>query len=1382
MLLRSQFPKDFPRIASFLPNKSAGECVAFYYDTKHVAGYKHRLKAVNASQRRRGPRNQWLHACGAARDIGVPLHLDVVRGYSAAGRIISAVGRSSDVAFSRLLIHPGPYARVHALHRFATFLLPLNLPSRGAGTAGCGAVSGGGDGFEAAISNGADPFGRRNEFMLCYGTGVASLPWGSRFGVVAAAADRICADAGAIDTLALLPSATAAAAGAGAGVGASLVRVFMGADALTRAENGRGGASNSSPKAGVGLTGALSLRHAAWTGIFTNDRPTELVPPSATPLAWTLLGGVGSGPGASTAAFFPMSPAVSAAIAASVLLAAIVSVTPASLLGAGLEPAGDDSSSDSDESDEESDEDSGARRGSRGAEQAVSLRRLAAILVGGPPPQLVGGSSAGAAARARGALATRGGARAPARRGGGAASRGGGAVLSAGASTPLGPPHWSRGLVKAWLSLLAKCLPLALLPASATSDPRTTGFQWRLLAGALSTGCSFTPAVGTSRLPAALRNFFAEAAGAVAVVVSSMPVSCSAPLTASVQLANAVFPILAVGASGCAVSQGHSALRDLAVSLLESAAEACLVRGAAVVPASSPRPFSASAPQSPLPAKSGSNGGSAAMPQTPSAERPDSTSLVVAASAALADRSADVVTTYAATIAIREAPVVGSYTAVPARCASAVTAAASTKIASATVNAELLASSVGPFAAPLMLAAALPPSVPSALSSVSATPRGGSGLSSSSAAGPAWLPPSTVTLRFFDPLRAMHAAVGPGDVAGVPSAQVSAAFPRRLVESFVLPPAATEDFVRRRLPALARAFTVRGSDTEDDDACAVGVARGKKASRLGAAAVAPTMLPAPAPAPRLSVLLSTLLCLPPDGVPPRHYAPDPEAARRRDRGFVDPEALEALPDLAGGLQGAAGAVVSHRGGPSGGKKRAAAAAAHAAPAVKNHPSTDAGAAAAALPAPETGTDCDPTGSTAVASASSGVQAVARWVPEEREAFISGLKVHGRNWHLLQTVLPSKTPLQIRNYFQNNRVRLGLDALISQAEGTDGPASDGVRVSPFMSDGAVSESEAASAAPTKQRADRASDVDADATRAPDVSAAAGAVDDRDSDAGASGYEFGVDDFTNGDDNGSDRDSSESALSSPATDGDEGDDSAVLPMDRLEARERLPYHHEECIEEALEPPAASAIDEDTGDYPYEDGEDASEYGGGGEGSELGVEHAASSVGLKRRRPFSSDEDGGEGGSGDGAYGNDRAYGDDAAHGETFYREEGSSAQIDRHRGHSYEDVDETNVASLQLPSRDTGFACSEGVGYGDADEGDEPYFGKPAEEGEPADESAGLSDVAGAGQDSSSVSGVPEALMEAAMLAAAAGRGAGFGLAAYAPGPGADSGDDAPTGGA
>ena len=65
-----QYPKDFSLISSFLPYKSTQDCVAFYYNTKPAAEYKHKLKAQSVALRRRSSRNGWALAVQAFEAVG----------------------------------------------------------------------------------------------------------------------------------------------------------------------------------------------------------------------------------------------------------------------------------------------------------------------------------------------------------------------------------------------------------------------------------------------------------------------------------------------------------------------------------------------------------------------------------------------------------------------------------------------------------------------------------------------------------------------------------------------------------------------------------------------------------------------------------------------------------------------------------------------------------------------------------------------------------------------------------------------------------------------------------------------------------------------------------------------------------------------------------------------------------------------------------------------------------------------------------------------------------------------------------------------------------------------------------------------------------------
>jgi len=44
-----------------------------------------------------------------------------------------------------------------------------------------------------------------------------------------------------------------------------------------------------------------------------------------------------------------------------------------------------------------------------------------------------------------------------------------------------------------------------------------------------------------------------------------------------------------------------------------------------------------------------------------------------------------------------------------------------------------------------------------------------------------------------------------------------------------------------------------------------------------------------------------------------------------------------------------------------------------------------------------------------------------------------LPIHGKNWAVISENIPGKTPLQVRNYFQNHSVELGLPAIAAKAE-------------------------------------------------------------------------------------------------------------------------------------------------------------------------------------------------------------------------------------------------------------------------------------------------------------------------------------------------------------
>lgn len=54
-----------------------------------------------------------------------------------------------------------------------------------------------------------------------------------------------------------------------------------------------------------------------------------------------------------------------------------------------------------------------------------------------------------------------------------------------------------------------------------------------------------------------------------------------------------------------------------------------------------------------------------------------------------------------------------------------------------------------------------------------------------------------------------------------------------------------------------------------------------------------------------------------------------------------------------------------------------------------------------------------------------------WTPNEKEEFLRLFKKYGRNWHKLSELIPGKTSSQIKNYFQNYKVKLNLIAVLEE---------------------------------------------------------------------------------------------------------------------------------------------------------------------------------------------------------------------------------------------------------------------------------------------------------------------------------------------------------------
>lgn len=66
----------------------------------------------------------------------------------------------------------------------------------------------------------------------------------------------------------------------------------------------------------------------------------------------------------------------------------------------------------------------------------------------------------------------------------------------------------------------------------------------------------------------------------------------------------------------------------------------------------------------------------------------------------------------------------------------------------------------------------------------------------------------------------------------------------------------------------------------------------------------------------------------------------------------------------------------------------------------------------------------------------GKRIVSYWTQAEKDEFLKLFKQFGRNWAKLSALIPGKTPQQIKNYFQNYKVKLNLIALLEEGSALD----------------------------------------------------------------------------------------------------------------------------------------------------------------------------------------------------------------------------------------------------------------------------------------------------------------------------------------------------------
>lgn len=96
-----QHPKDFRKIASFLKNKCAHDCIAFYYNSKQSVPYKAALKEHQMRKRKRGDVISWEATIQAALSLGAT----VTAGLDSEKPLLFHLP-PNDQTFTTRLLHP----------------------------------------------------------------------------------------------------------------------------------------------------------------------------------------------------------------------------------------------------------------------------------------------------------------------------------------------------------------------------------------------------------------------------------------------------------------------------------------------------------------------------------------------------------------------------------------------------------------------------------------------------------------------------------------------------------------------------------------------------------------------------------------------------------------------------------------------------------------------------------------------------------------------------------------------------------------------------------------------------------------------------------------------------------------------------------------------------------------------------------------------------------------------------------------------------------------------------------------------------------------------------------------------------------------------------
>lgn len=93
----------------------------------------------------------------------------------------------------------------------------------------------------------------------------------------------------------------------------------------------------------------------------------------------------------------------------------------------------------------------------------------------------------------------------------------------------------------------------------------------------------------------------------------------------------------------------------------------------------------------------------------------------------------------------------------------------------------------------------------------------------------------------------------------------------------------------------------------------------------------------------------------------------------------------------------------------------------------------------------------------------------KWSEEEKTQFVDNFRIHGRQWRKLAELLPTKTQNQLKHFYQTNKTKLGLEAMVDDTGKPVRPRDAGIKARQAKAERAAAEAAAAAAAAEEDRA-------------------------------------------------------------------------------------------------------------------------------------------------------------------------------------------------------------------------------------------------------------------------------------------------------------------------